>query len=443
MTNKKDADGDQACDSRLAAFLAVHMVKQILDDAYVIANSAIESGQPWRYLSTEKTVRQSETDGENVSSKVEHDVINENKMKLVANEVVTSTPQKVTGDQLKVEGSFIGQGDEDPELHQNELTQSTSMFINYLFDMSDVEKIIDSDDNCNVNSNSQPNELLKKAMGKIMDSYVNTAVGLASEQPTESLDSEVPIEKTSSAAHSEYSFLSDAFAADIDKDIAFYIPDAGDPIECEVSHVVPEVKIKEINNENPEECKAMIEAAQFEKAYLSLNRDDEQGSEDDGNVILEDPKGMTLQEVELMTANTSNEDLSTHGELTSDAKCEKSKELTATSAVSAVSKKSLVSKCRSQGARLLACLRGWWRRRTPGNRKEHQHRVSGTVRGLCPLSPDARRRAASLLDQRLLRPQSPSGGGVWKFNTVNEALVNSSRWKDYTFELNSDQCGEY
>lgn len=40
-----DADGDQACDSRLAAFLAVHMVKQILDDAYVIANSAIESGK--------------------------------------------------------------------------------------------------------------------------------------------------------------------------------------------------------------------------------------------------------------------------------------------------------------------------------------------------------------------------------------------------------------
>lgn len=49
--------------------------------------------------------------------------------------------------------------------------------------------------------------------------------------------------------------------------------------------------------------------------------DDEQGSEDDGNVILEDPKGMTLQEVELMTANTSNEDLSTHDEVTLDAKC--------------------------------------------------------------------------------------------------------------------------
>lgn len=54
---------------------------------------------------------------------------------------------------------------------------------------------------------------------------------------------------------------------------------------------------------------------------------------------------------------------------------------------------------------------------------------------MCPLSPDARRRASSLLDNRLQRPLSPSNPVMWKFNTVNEALVNSNRWKDYTFDV--------
>lgn len=121
------------------------------------------------------------------------------------------------------------------------------MFINHLFDMSDVEKVIDSNENCNANITSQPNDQLKQAMTNIMDSYVNAAVGLAPKQPTESVDSGDPIEKSLSATHSEYSFLSDAFAADIDKDIAFYITDTGGSIECEVSHIVPEVKIKEVS----------------------------------------------------------------------------------------------------------------------------------------------------------------------------------------------------
>lgn len=55
------------------------------------------SGQPWRYFSTDKTVRQSETKVEDISPKAEYDGVNEIKVEVVANEVVTSTPQKVTG----------------------------------------------------------------------------------------------------------------------------------------------------------------------------------------------------------------------------------------------------------------------------------------------------------------------------------------------------------
>lgn len=72
-----------------------------------------------------------------------------------------------------------------------------------------------------------------------------------------------------------------------------------------------------------------------------------------------------------------------------------------------------------------------------------ENRIPFATRGLCPLSPDARRRAASLLDQRLLRSPSPNRGAVWKFNTVNEALVHSSRWKGYTFDVKPEECGEY
>lgn len=63
-------------------------------------------------------------------------------------------------------------------------------------------------------------------------------------------------------------------------------------------------------------------------------------------------------------------------------------------------------------------------------------RVCGSIRGLCPLSPDARRRASSLLDQRNLHTPSPSRPIVWKFNTVNEAIVHSSRWRDFDPETN-------
>lgn len=55
--------------------------------------------------------------------------------------------------------------------------------------------------------------------------------------------------------------------------------------------------------------------------FLFFVGDYEQCSEDDGNVILDDPKGMTLQEIELLTTNTSEENLATHDETEPEAKC--------------------------------------------------------------------------------------------------------------------------
>ncbi|KAJ8724430.1 hypothetical protein PYW08_015904 [Mythimna loreyi] len=463
----KEVDGEQTRDPRLAALLAVHLVSQVLDEASVIANATRETGRPWRQHSMLKNLeidKLGDADDEDTSfeaSKGDSDIVNENKMVQGANMVATSTPEKVASnfhsDDLqknKPETSFIGQGDEEIDLRQTELKKSTSMFINHLFDMSDVEKVTACDDSEIVQNNPEPNDRLVEATIKILESFVNTAIGVTTEltslaEPSQSSADVVPLERSSNSEYSsEYSFLTDAYTENIGKDMAFYIDDdgAGDDIvrNCGDSHVVPAVKIRELDDEIPEKLVESMDVARYENAYLTLNRDYDQNSDDEIDQILEDPKGMTLQEVELMTAHTSDENLSTHAEPEPEV-CPKIKELAATSGVSAdpsgSKKSSLVSKCRSQGARLLACIRGWWRRRTPGRRKEN--RIPFVARGLCPLSPDARRRAASLLDQRLIRSPSPTRAGVWKFNTVNEALVNSSRWKNYTFDVKPDECGEY
>nr|XP_049693311.1 uncharacterized protein LOC110379945 [Helicoverpa armigera] len=457
----KEVDGEQGRDPRVAALLAVHLVSQVLDEAFVIANSATETGgQHWRYQAMLKKIesdKQCDADDEDTSfeaSKGDSDIVNENKIEHAANVVATSTPEKVTDELQKnrPESSLIGQGDEELDIRQNELTKSTSMFINHLFDMSDVERVVICDETEIVQSTAEPSELLTEAMNKIMESYVNTALAMTIEQPLQSIAGALPVERSSSPEQSDYSFLTDAYAEDIDRDIAFYIRDdgAGDTDRnYAASHLVPAVQIRELTDEIPEKLVESNDVARYENAYLTLNReyyycDYDQNSEDEVDPILEDPKGMTLQEVELMTANTSDENLSNRQEEEPET-CPKMKELAATSAISAAAsgskKSSLVSRCRSQGARLLACIRGWWRRRTPGKRKEN--RIPFAARGLCPLSPDARRRAASLLDQRLLRSPSPTRAVVWKFNTVNEALVQSSRWKEYTFDVKPDECGEY
>ncbi|KAG6441327.1 hypothetical protein O3G_MSEX001754 [Manduca sexta] len=373
-----------------------------------------------------------------VASKGDSD-LNENKMEMVANVIATSTPQKIAGDRsYTTESNFIGQGDEEIDLEQGHLANSTSVFINNLFDMSEVEHVIFCDDNI-AKHITESNELLTQTMTKIMESYINTALGIAFEEhPVNYGVSEIPSRSTE---YSEYSFLGDAIPADITKNIGFCIQEntkcvnehSGDVAATSTMHN-PEVSMNAVEEFYVDVNKG-DEVALYENTYLTLNRDYEQYS-DDGEPILQDPKELTLQEIELMTANTSENDLA-HS-LEEKEKPEEPITIPAISGVQSASRKvGLVRRCRDQGARIWSRLRGWWRRKTPGKHIKGT-RVSTLGHGMCPLSPDARRRAASLLDQRLLRSPSPSRPTIWKFNTVNEALVNSSRWKEYTFDERTD-----
>lgn len=122
--------------------------------------------------------------------------------------------------------------------------------------MSDVEKVIICDDNEIVQNNPEPNKLLTEAMNKIMESFVNTAMGMTNEQPiqaehSESVAGAVSLERSINSEHSEYSFLTDAYAEDIGRDITFYIRDdgAGDiDRNTGTSHVVPAVNIRAVQN---------------------------------------------------------------------------------------------------------------------------------------------------------------------------------------------------
>ncbi|XP_053606058.1 uncharacterized protein LOC128672739 isoform X2 [Plodia interpunctella] len=406
-------------------------------------------GQPWRCLSLSKhlssdsiAVEEEETfiaykaDCEdNVSNREAEDLVNT---------VITSTPQKTSDEMIKVkiDNNLIGQGDEEIDTPENEFNNSTAIFINNLFDMSDVERVIVTEDN-ELISTEPCNFPPLQDITKMMESYVNAALSMAFVTETHEAV-HIPRDSSRSTDYSGYSFLSDAFdMEDIGEEVTFMINNG--IADVEATEVVPVGKIIEVqgmqqedtinNNDGSEfmEKTHKNDTALYESTYLTLNRDYDQNSEEEGPVLL-DPKGLTMQEVELITAHTSDDDLAFKPE-------KKSHEMAATSAVSGTSRKSLVHRCRSQGARLLSCIRGWWRRKTPGKRKES--RVSGSIRGLCPLSPDARLRANSMLEQRRVHSPSPNRSVVWKFNTVNEALVNSSRWKEYTFNVKPDECGEY
>ncbi|CAH2040546.1 unnamed protein product, partial [Iphiclides podalirius] len=221
--------------------------------------------------------------------------------------------------------------------------------------------------------------------------------------------------------------LDDAYSNDFARNRAFYIDD--DVATCSGAegqkNSFDENKATNIANENIQPK----DVAVYENAYVTLNRDYEQYS-DEEECVQQDLKSLALQEVELSATNTSSVKLTTVEKI-------EHKDLAATSAVSpsTISRKSgIVRRCRLQGARFLSCLRGWWwRRKLPGRRKEP--RLPGTVRGQCPLTPSAKQRAASLMDHRLARSPSPSRCPVWKFNTINEAMVNSAQWNEYAFEM--------
>lgn len=94
------------------------------------------------------------------------------------------------------------------------------MFINHLFDMSEVERVIICDDTEIIQNDS--NELITEAMTKIMESYVNTALGIAFGQDVPIVESRAG-EKTPSTENSGYSFLADAYAVDTGNDDAFCV----------------------------------------------------------------------------------------------------------------------------------------------------------------------------------------------------------------------------
>ncbi|XP_059053612.1 uncharacterized protein LOC131847917 isoform X1 [Achroia grisella] len=402
-----------------------------------------EEGQPWRCLSAMKSLRDKHyeiAEGENsyVYSRENCNNLSIDKVDTATNIVFTSTPQKGSNELTTVKDlNFIGQGDEDFDIHDEELTQSTSMFINHLFDMSEVERVIIDNEDIPVKI-TEPDSLTTD-ISKIMDSCVNAALAIIVNEELQ--ENETPImDNSSNTNYSCYSFLSDASLNNMDNEIAL-LTGGRVSMESHDREISQSNKLKETTEKSALEATVDDEnknASLYENAYLTLNRDYEQYSEEDGDPVLQDPKALTLQEVELITAHTSEEDL-----FPDEKFIQKLKDRNITFAISATAsgsrKSSLVHRCRSQGARLLACLRRWWRRKKPGNRKE----THVSVRGLCPLSPDARRRAASLLDHSRMRTPSPSRAVIWKFNTVNEAVVNSSRWKKYTFDIKPDECGEY
>ncbi|XP_026318608.1 uncharacterized protein LOC113229279 isoform X2 [Hyposmocoma kahamanoa] len=466
MTNRED-DGE-SFDPRVAALLAVHLVGQVLDEAYVIAVAAHESGQPWDYLSMLKN-RQNEELGATahdeismITSKGDHEAL-DNCADHNSN-VATSTPQKILAEESikpKLETSiYMGQGDGEFEVLED-LSNSTSLFINHLFDMSEVEprsyrKGKEQEDICDDmavvqndfarNELLTDNELLTEDISKIMESYVNTAFNIALGQEfqiCEAQESQDPEKSLKSSEQTGYSFLTEAFSGDLGKDVAFYVENECVANEGKVVEIIENMIEKEAPKftevtDSANDVQEKEDVTRYENAYLTLNRDyeQEQGTDDEADALFQDPKALAMQDVELANNTLDSVDnLSVHGELVQ----EENKELMATSAVSAVSRKSkssLVSRCRTTGARLLSCLRGWWRRKTPGRRKDS--RGAGSIRGICPLSPEARRRAASLLDQRHLYSPGAPRSVVWKFNTVNEAMVNSAKWKEYTFEMTPD-----
>nr|XP_034828868.1 uncharacterized protein LOC117986142 [Maniola hyperantus] len=432
MTKEEENPDHDPC---VAALLAVTLVSQVLDEASVIANAAKDSGQPWHYVSRLKKLHRSRLDelyDDDVTfmsvSNGDSQYLNDNIGNL-SDTVVTSTPQKTAVHAIKSRNGsiIIGQGDEEFQVSNTELRKSTSMIINHLFDMSGVLQhvhLCDETEVISINRSSDHNELLITDMTKIMDSFVDNALSIVFGQEGQGDDSREIYCETSVSDKSSYSFLSDY--ADIPEDVFLNITDE---VVCE------KTGNEELAEIEKKKKKINTEVAFYENAYLTLNRDYEQYSEDD-EPVLQDPKAIPMQEVELLTANTSSEDIEP-----SQVKKElASSEMPSSEAGSR--KSSLVRRCRIQGARMLSCLRGWWwRRKLPSRRKVP--RAPGSIRGLCPLSPDARCRAASLLDQRHLRTPSPSTSLAWKFNTVNEALVHSSRWKEFGLKICLNENDEF
>ncbi|XP_061704701.1 uncharacterized protein LOC133516034 isoform X1 [Cydia pomonella] len=424
--------------SRVAGLLAYHLVNLVLQEGCMIANAALESGRPREYLSSRVNAVRSDLtfiirageDATYVDTAVDNFIEGADNAKIESepNVLVTSTPQKVADDKTKKEN---GQGDDLTEEQQHELNNSTSLFINHLFDISDVE--LGLSDHTNHAQNAEYNVLSPFCINNVMDFYMNAALDafrITEEKERESVDKRVRI-----SGNSSFSYIEEALE-DYDKDVVFYVHQDDSPCTENVYEIPQDPMTSQMalqcdldnKNENSE---------LYENTYLTLNRDYDQCSDEEEYPILEDPKGMLMQEIALLTANTSIDTGRSYDESREDIHNDHSKPregLAATSGVSAGSRKSrLVHRWRLQGARFLACIRGWWRRKATGKRKAAE---SASQR---PLSPGVRRRAASLLDHRVSSTVLTCHA---KCNTINEALLNSHHWMDYTFETKPNECGD-
>ncbi|XP_063635002.1 uncharacterized protein LOC134805669 [Cydia splendana] len=421
--------------SHVAGLLAYHLVNLVLQEGCMIANAALESGCPREYLSTRVNAVRSDLtfvirageDATYVDPVVDNFIegADNAKMESEPNVLMTSTPQKVTDDKPKKEN---GQGDDYTEEQQYELNNSTSLFINQLFDISDVELGIS--DHASHAQNTEYNELLPFSIRNVMDFYMNAALDafrVTEEKERESVDKRVRI-----TGNSSFSYIEEALE-DYENDIVFYVDNDDSPCTENVYQIPQDPMTSQMalqcdldnKNENSE---------LYENTYLTLNRDYDQCSDEEEFPILEDPKEMLMQEIALLTANTSIDTGRSYDEPEEDIHIDYKKPREELAGVSTGSRKSkLVRRWRLQGARFLACIRGWWRRKATGKRK-----AAGSA-SQRPLSPGVRRRAASLLDQRVSSTVLPCHA---KCNTINEALLNSQHWMDYTFETKPNDCGD-
>ncbi|XP_068626828.1 uncharacterized protein [Battus philenor] len=436
MTNDENIEGANK-KSQMVTTLAVHLVSQVVDEACIIVNSAKELGQSWQSLTKyKKFERFLEPDTDNSTFVIEMGDNDDVNIRCEANAMTTSTPQKLADEikrNIRTDAYIIGQGDEeiytdqDEMQEQSSLSKSTSTFINRLFDMSDVECIPDENEN-----KVETYDSLTDDVTDILMSCLDKAFSfIFKNETTTTENSNTNIESLQSSDYSSYSLLEDAFSSNFIRNTSLCIDEDG----ATNSNIKICDSKYSVFGDNPEHMNfnkiaETNDVAFYEKAYVTLNRDYDQYSEEE--FVNQDPKTLILQDVEL----TCNKTSSVHLPIDKVGY----KDLASTSVVpaSTVSRKSsLVRRCRLQGARLLSCLRGWWwRRKLPGRHKEP--RMPGSIRGQCPLSPSVRLRASSLLDHRLIRTPSPSRPIVWKFNTINETMVNSAQWNEYTFQRKSD-----
>ncbi|VVC92533.1 unnamed protein product [Leptidea sinapis] len=212
MTNN-GGEHDVPHERRMAALTAVHLVSQVLEEANVIANAAYDS------------------------------VIHGN-----------------------TEYMLIGQGDEVFN-DDSDTTKSTSLFINNLFDLSDVELTAYCDES-ETQDIIEPDILV--TMKSIMETFINSALNRAFGEETVS-QSKTPSDVSS---QSSYSYMDDATFPTLKDDI---LNNYG-----EGSNMVVPVENHDANIDK-------VDLASYENAFLTLNREEQCSENQEEPITLAEP----------------------------------------------------------------------------------------------------------------------------------------------------------